>query len=108
MTNPGCGPLVMAEKWNSVVKNLAGSFEIRLVQDQYVKDRANLGFFYAVVNGTKLGNFDISYEPRARELLQKGTPEWRRATDIVLASNPDRSLLKDINGDGSGTVASKN
>ncbi len=64
--------LVMAEKWNSVVRNLTGSFETRLVQDQYLADRANLGFFYSVVNGAKLGNFDISYEPRAREQVLVG------------------------------------
>lgn len=33
---------------------------------------------------------------RAREMLAKGTPEWRRATDIVLSSNPDKTILKDV------------
>lgn len=42
----------------------------------------------------------LIFAMRAREMLTKGTPEWRRATDIVLASNPDKGLLKDINGDG--------
>lgn len=37
---------------------------------------------------------------RARELLTKGTPEWRRATDIVLASNPDKGILKDVDSSG--------
>ena len=45
---------------------------------------------------------------RARDLLKKGTPEWRRATDIVLASNPDRDLIKDIGRDGSGPKGSIN
>jgi predicted Zn-dependent protease len=45
---------------------------------------------------------------RARELLKKGTPEWRRATDIVLASNPDRDLLKDIGRDGGPAKGSVN
>jgi len=31
---------------------------------------------------------------RAREFLKKGTPEWRRATDIVLTSNPSADDLK--------------
>jgi predicted Zn-dependent protease len=31
---------------------------------------------------------------RARELLQKDTPEWRRATDIVLVSKPSQDDLK--------------
>lgn len=45
---------------------------------------------------------------RARDLLKKGTPEWRRATDIVLASNPDRDLIKDIGHDGGGPKGSIN
>jgi predicted Zn-dependent protease len=31
---------------------------------------------------------------RARDLLPKGGPDWRRATDIILASHPDRADLK--------------
>jgi len=38
----------------------------------------------------------LVFAMRAREMLTKGSPEWRRATDIVLASNPDKGLLKDI------------
>jgi len=33
---------------------------------------------------------------RARQLLQKDTPEWRRATDIVLASKPSPDELKEL------------
>ncbi|USQ93716.1 tetratricopeptide repeat protein [Caulobacter sp. RL271] len=33
---------------------------------------------------------------RARELLPKNTPDWRRATDIVLASRPSNQDLKDL------------
>ena len=42
----------------------------------------------------------LVFAMRAREKLTKGSPEWRRATDIVLASNPDKGLLRDINTDG--------
>ena len=31
---------------------------------------------------------------RARELLRRNTPEWRRATDIVLVSSPSGDDLK--------------
>lgn len=48
----------------------------------------------------------LIFAMRAREMLTKGTPEWRRATDIVLASNPDRGLLKDIGPDGTGSKGS--
>ena len=46
-------------------------------------------------------NFDLgqmkdarAFAMRARELLQKGTPEWRRATDIVLVSKPSADDLR--------------
>jgi len=35
---------------------------------------------------------------RAREMLKHDTPEWRRATDIVLTANPSRNDLKAISG----------
>jgi predicted Zn-dependent protease len=31
---------------------------------------------------------------RAREMLKQNTPQWRRATDIVLTSNPTRDDLR--------------
>ena len=37
---------------------------------------------------------------RARELLPKNTPDWRRATDIILASRPSNQDLKDLAKDG--------
>jgi predicted Zn-dependent protease len=38
---------------------------------------------------------------RAREMLPKNTPEWRRATDIVLVSKPSKEDLKDLAREGS-------
>jgi predicted Zn-dependent protease len=37
----------------------------------------------------------------ARELLPKGSPEWRRANDIILASKPTPAQLKALGGAGS-------
>lgn len=37
---------------------------------------------------------------RARELLTRDSPEWRRATDIVLASRPSNQDLKDLAKEG--------
>ncbi|HTX48870.1 MAG TPA: M48 family metalloprotease [Caulobacteraceae bacterium] len=34
---------------------------------------------------------------RAREFLKRGTPEWQRATDIVLTSNPSADDLRAMN-----------
>ena len=44
---------------------------------------------------------------RARDLLTRDTPEWRRATDIVLTSNPSRDDLRELAQEGairSGSV----
>jgi predicted Zn-dependent protease len=38
---------------------------------------------------------------RAREKLDKSTPQWRRATDIVLASEPSKDDLQDLAKEGS-------
>ena len=38
---------------------------------------------------------------RARERLEKNSPEWRRATDIVLVSKPSKDDLKDLAREGS-------
>jgi predicted Zn-dependent protease len=38
---------------------------------------------------------------RAREKLDRNTPEWRRATDIVLVSKPSKDDLKDLASEGS-------
>ena len=38
---------------------------------------------------------------RAREKLTRGTPEWRRATDIVLVAEPTRDDLRDLAREGS-------
>ncbi|HUS05391.1 MAG TPA: M1 family aminopeptidase [Bryobacteraceae bacterium] len=64
--------LLLAAKWNSVVKNLTLSFEIRLVQDQYLNDEKNFGFFYGALTGKTVGNFDLIYDPRAREQITVG------------------------------------
>jgi predicted Zn-dependent protease len=40
---------------------------------------------------------------RARELLKKDSIEWRRATDIVLTSNPSNQDLKDLAKEGAVT-----
>jgi predicted Zn-dependent protease len=44
---------------------------------------------------------------RAREKLDKGTPEWRRATDIVLVAEPSREDLRDLAREGSLTAAAR-
>ena len=44
---------------------------------------------------------------RARDMLAKNSPEWRRATDIVLVSKPTRDDLKGLGGQGSLASAAR-
>jgi predicted Zn-dependent protease len=41
-----------------------------------------------------------SFAMRARQFLRKGTPEWNRATDIVLTSNPSADDLRLLGSQG--------
>ena len=54
-------------------------------------------YFFAVGDPTQARVFAM----RAREKLDKDTPEWRRATDIVLTSKPSKDDLKDLASEGS-------
>ncbi|HUJ21778.1 MAG TPA: M1 family aminopeptidase [Bryobacteraceae bacterium] len=69
--SPEMGAL-MADQWNSVVRHLTSSFESRLLLDLLSPRRRQHGFFIAVVNGKRLGNFDVIYEPRAAEQISVG------------------------------------
>jgi predicted Zn-dependent protease len=40
---------------------------------------------------------------RAREMLDRNTPEWRRATDIVLVAEPTREDLRELAREGSAS-----
>ncbi len=39
-----------------------------------------------------------TFAVHARELLKKDSPQWRRATDIILASKPSPAQLKELGG----------
>ena len=43
----------------------------------------------------------LVFAMRARDKLPRNTPEWRRATDIVLVSKPTKDDLKDLAKEGS-------
>ncbi|HKT54047.1 MAG TPA: M48 family metalloprotease [Caulobacteraceae bacterium] len=45
-----------------------------------------------------------SFAMRARNMLPKGSPDWRRATDIVLVSKPTKNDLKMLAQEGSITA----
>jgi hypothetical protein len=69
--------LLLDQAYTPVLRNIAGSYETRLVQDYLSARRDSLGFFYAAVNGRNLGNFDLLYDPRAREQISLGQVVFR-------------------------------
>jgi len=58
---------------------------------------ATAEYAYSIGNMRDARQFAI----RARERLEKNSPEWRRATDIVLVSKPSPQDLKDLQREGS-------
>lgn len=69
--------LILADKWSPVARNFISSFEIRLVQDRFSADASRRGFFYCAVTGRTLGNFDVLFDPRAREQIVVGQVVYR-------------------------------
>lgn len=53
--------LLLGPQWNPVVRNLAGSFEVRMVEDLL---SGATGFFFAAVQGQTLGNIDFYADAR--------------------------------------------
>jgi len=78
---PDMGAL-LAEQWNRTLANIQSSYESRIVLDLLSTEHA-AGFFEAVIQGRKLGNFDFLYDRRSPESLvagqiveRKGAPYW--------------------------------
>ncbi|OYU70375.1 MAG: peptidase M48 [Alphaproteobacteria bacterium PA2] len=93
----------IAELKKSLVQDEENSAAWRLLAEAY--DRRGLDglarYATAEVNfqeGDK--RQALIFAMRARDMLPKGSPEWRRSIDIVLASNPDKGTLKDVTSDG--------
>ncbi len=63
---------MLAQSWDAVVRNLAGSFSVRIVHDLLGEGQGPKGFFYAALVGQKLGNFDLVYDPQAAEQISLG------------------------------------
>ena len=66
---PEVGAL-LADQWSPIVANLTGSYESRIVLDllsdaALSEQQPITGFFQAIIQGKKLGNFDLGYDGRA-------------------------------------------
>jgi hypothetical protein len=67
--------VLLAERWNDVVRNLSDSFEPRLLEDLVNGVGPRRGAFFAAISGKKLGNFDFFFDPRNREEFLAGQLE---------------------------------
>jgi hypothetical protein len=90
--SPEMGGLI-AEQYTSVVRNLTGSFETRLVYDLLSGARGG-GLFYLAVSGSQLGNFDVLYDPTAQDQIVAGKLSYRnnRTFFDIWTSFPARSF----------------
>ncbi|MCX6619932.1 MAG: M1 family aminopeptidase [Acidobacteria bacterium] len=70
--------LLLADSWKSVVQNLAGSFQVRLVRDLLGTAARQEGVFFAAVTGERYGNFDLIYDPTAAEQITIGQVTFRQ------------------------------
>ena len=64
--------LLIADRWNRTVRNLAASFETRLLLDLLTLARPRPGMFFGALQGRKLGNFDVYHDPRAEQSIVAG------------------------------------
>jgi len=62
---------LMAGRWTPVVRNVAATFQTRLVWDLLLCDPSH-GFFAISMNSRRLGNFDLYYDRAAREQIEVG------------------------------------
>src|SRR6202034_3911573 len=68
---PEVGAL-MAEHWSTVLGNIREGFELRMVDDLFSPDSKKSGFMFLGMVGRERGNFDVLYDPRAREQIVAG------------------------------------
>jgi hypothetical protein len=68
---PEMGAL-MAEKWSSVLANIRDGFALRMVDDLLSPDPGRNGFLFLGLAGRERGNFDLLFDPRAREQIIAG------------------------------------
>jgi hypothetical protein len=88
---------LMADRWTPVVRNISSGFTTRLIQDLLSPDRDNT-LFYAAISGRKLGNFDVIFDPFAREqvLIGQFTSKSGRLAYDTWTSFEARSVARGI------------
>ena len=62
----------LASMYSDTLRNMSGSYEIRIVQDRFSALGPASGFFYAALTGKNAGNFDVLYDPTQRDQITVG------------------------------------
>jgi len=68
--------LLLETNGSPVVRNLLGSFEVRVVMD-LLRQLPERGFFYTAIAGQRLSNFDLIVDPYARDQIAIGQVMFR-------------------------------
>ena len=102
--------LVLKGQFDGVVRNIAQSYEMRLVYDLLSAEWEKSGFFFAAISGKTLGNFDVLYDRRAREQVLVGQLNYRdgRRFFDTWMSFPSRSVRNGATKPPENTVAFRN
>jgi len=84
--------VAMAERWGPVLANVETGFQMRLVEDALAPADEG-GMLFLALDGRKVGNFDMVYDPRSREQIVAGQLTQRngRLTYNIWTSFPARS-----------------
>src|SRR5215472_535753 len=70
---------MLDDYWSPILRNLGGSYQTRLTYDLLGGSAKRGGLFVAMLDGAKLGNFDLIFEP--------GNPEQILAGQLVAREN---------------------
>ena len=68
---------LLAQQWTPTLRSLTASFETRLLEDLMGGAPPEQGLFFAALAQTKVGNFDVIYDPQAREEVTVGHLTYR-------------------------------
>src|SRR5215471_7471571 len=60
------------EFWSPILRNLGESYQSRIVYDLMNGTQSRGGLFAAMISGSRLGNFDVVYEPTSLEQIFAG------------------------------------
>ena len=87
---------LLAENWTPTLRNLTQSFQVRLIAD-LLSANTRPGIFYMAVTRSKLGNFDVVFDPEAPEQIVIGQMAYRndRAYFDIWTSFPGKKERKD-------------